>query len=199
MCMAKEVTIAREGKVSVLNVEGLPSRYVPSSNYIRAMQQKWSGRLTIHPYSDGSEIEDNVRAAEAMLSSFPDMTITIREHKIIYKYKNPEYEINGVVGDRKGIWSDKGVSNAFSGSIEQGCKAVVLDLDMHMQNKTLKVDKFSGRIYNRRKDFKDGLIKECYVVHHGKAVRINASHIVYDNKEASKVKIGAELEKLKQR
>lgn len=145
-------------------------------------------RLQISKAADKTELKENKRAAKALLSSFPDMNVAIRPHVLAYQQKNPEYEIDGLIADRKGIESEKGIASAFKKAIRQGCKVVVIDLDMNMRH--MNVKRLAGHIWWRHKDFKDGRVKDCYVVFGGKAVRI-------DGRLDSKEKIIEELQKIK--
>ncbi len=65
--------------------------------------KEYGGRLLISNCADKSELEDNMRAARAILDAFPDTEIKIRQHVIEHGKKNPEYVINGSIADRKGI------------------------------------------------------------------------------------------------
>ncbi len=42
-----------------------------------------------------------------------------------FGHKNPEYIIDGQLGDRKGIMGEKGVTAGFKAAKKQGCKIVV--------------------------------------------------------------------------
>ena len=53
-------------------------------------------------------------------------------HTMSFGHKNPEYTINGQLGDRKGIMGEKGVTAGFKAAKKQGCKIVVIDLDEHI-------------------------------------------------------------------
>ena len=106
-------------------------------------------------------------------------------------HKNPEYLINGLLSDRKGIHSPKGVSDGFRKAIKQGCESVVIDLDMHLGEKPLSVGQLSKYIDWRRADFENDIMKECYVVYRNQAIVINKMH-------SSREAIATELEKLKQ-
>lgn len=175
---------------------GSPIHPVPQSDYIRAIHEKWGDRLIIHPKADGNEIEDNVRAAEALLNSFPDMRITIREHLIINHHKNPEYEIDGKIGDRKGIKGHKGVANAFLSAKEQGCSVVVIDFDKRMKKNYLPTIKLSGSLFNRQQDFRNGNISECYVVYKGRAVLVDKKTFTFGNEVKSTLAIQKVLESI---
>ena len=165
-------------------------------NAVREMEEwdidkTYGDRLRINKKADKTELEDNIRAAKGLLSSFKDMIVKIREHVLIEHVPNPEYEINGIIADRKGIHSPKGISSAFKKAIKQGCQIVVIDLDMNMKEKLLDVESLARHIDWRKNDFQSGIIKECYVLYHGKAVRIDSLH---QGCEA----IMEELKKLKQ-
>ena len=173
-------------------------------NAVREMEEwdidkTYGDRLRINKKADKTELEDNIRAAKGLLGSFKDMIVKIREHVLIDHVSNPEYEINGIIADRKGIESPKGISSAFSTAIKQGCQIVVIDLDMRMKNRTLQTIKLSGKLYNRHFDFEEGIIKECYVIYHGKAVCIDGAQFIPDDKEASLELIKEKLEELIQK
>ncbi len=134
-------------------------------------------RLKTSVRADMTEVEENTRAAKALLSSFPKMNIRINEHVLEEGHKNPEYTINGKVADRKGIMSEKGIANAFQKAIKQGCEAVVIDLDMNMKDMPLYANQIAKYISRRQTDFENGTIKECYVIYHGRAVKITLENI----------------------
>lgn len=104
-------------------------------------------RLRISNAADKSEIKENLRAAKALLNSFPDMEIKILEHVLIEGRPNPEYLINGLVADRKGVMSEKGVTAGFSKAItHQGCSCVVFDFDLNMAKKNINFVEIAKRI-----------------------------------------------------
>lgn len=152
--------------------------------------KEYGDRLLVSVCADKTEVEANTRVAKVLLDSFPDMKMRILPHILKDKKPNPEYEINGLVADRKGIMSEKGISEGFRRAKEQGCSAVVIDLDMHMANKTLRSNYLAKYIDWRKTDFENDLIIECYVIYREKAVKINKSHNTRD-------KIFTEIEKLK--
>ena len=69
-------------------------------------------RLLISVNADQRELLSNIRAARAILHSFADVTIIINAHTMSFGHKNPEYTIDGQLGDRKGIMGEKGVTAA---------------------------------------------------------------------------------------
>ena len=132
----------------------------------------YGNRLLISTRADSRELKSNLRAARAILHSFPDVYITINPHTISFRHKNPEYIIDKQLGDRKGIMSEKGVTAGFKSAKKQGCKVVVIDLDEHVwQVRPFDLSKYIAR---RKADFINGLMEACYVVFCGQAVVVNA-------------------------
>ncbi len=135
---------------------------------------KFGERLLISKQADKTELQSNIRAARAILSSFSELAIIINPHRIVFGLKNPEYSINNELGDRKGVMSEKGVTAGFKSAKKQGCKIVVIDLDEHIfQVRPFELSKYIAR---RKADFTNGLITDCYVVFNGQAVRVNARY-----------------------
>ena len=131
-------------------------------------------RLLISVRADQTELNDNIRVARVLLRCFDDMYIRINEHLLVIGHKNPEYTINGKLGDRKGVESENGIKSAFRKAKQQGCKVVVLDFDMHMSESILKTKKIVSGLFGRHEDFSEGSLEECYVVHNSKAVVVKA-------------------------
>jgi len=154
-------------------------------------------RLLISIRSDQNELNDNIRVARVLLSCFDDMFILINEHLLTIGHKNPEYTINGKLGDRKGVESENGIKSAFRKAKQQGCKVVVLDFDMHMAESILKTRKIVSGLLGRHEDFTDGPFEECYVVHNSKAVVIMAEDYSSPDKETIRQVISEVIEKLR--
>ena len=157
----------------------------------------YGNRLTISVRADRTELADNVRVARVLLNCFEDMFIIINEHLLTIGHKNPEYTINGKLGDRKGIESENGIKAAFRKAKKQGCKTVVLDFDMHLSESLLKTRKIVSGLLGRHEDFADGSLEECYVVHHGRAVLVEASAFAATDKETIRRTIAEVIEKLR--
>ena len=147
--------------------------------------------------ADQTELADNIRVARVLLSSFADMYIIINEHLLTIGHKNPEYTINGKLGDRKGIESESGIKAAFRKAKKQGCKTVVLDFDMHLAESVLKTRKIVSGLLGRHEDFTDGSLDECYIVHQGRAVVLKASAYAATDKASIRQIISDVIEKLR--
>ena len=161
------------------------------------LDEKYGQRLLISIKADQTELEDNIRVARVLLSHFDDMYIIINEHLLTIGHKNPEYTINGKLGDRKGIESENGIKSAFRKAKQQGCKVVVLDFDMHMSESILKTKKIVSGLIGRHEDFTQGELDECYVVHNSKAVVVKSEAFTAPDKESIKKIINDVIEKLR--
>ena len=157
----------------------------------------YSERLLISLRADQTELNDNIRVARVLLSCFADMYIIINEHLLTIGHKNPEYTINGKLGDRKGIESENGIKSAFRKAKQQGCKVVVLDFDMHMSESILKTKKIAAGLFGRHEDFSQGMLDECYVVHNSKAVVVKSDAFAAPDKESIKQMINSVIERLR--
>ena len=154
-------------------------------------------RLLISKKADQNELKDNIRVACVLLNCFDDMVIRINEHLMTIGHKNPEYTINGKLGDRKGVESENGIKSAFRKAKLQGCKVVVLDFDMHMAESILKTKKIVSGLFGRHEDFTQGTLDECYVVHNSKAVVVKSEDFAAPDKETIKQVINDVIEKLR--
>jgi len=132
----------------------------------------YGDRLLISLSADMRELEDNIRAARSILRSFPEVHIRINAHRLEFLHKNPEYTIDELLGDRKGIEGEPGITNVFQKALKQHCEVVVLDLDCKL--KRVKPFELSKYINRRKGNFKQGQIKRCYIVFRDKAVVITA-------------------------
>lgn len=157
----------------------------------------YGNRLLISVRADQTELSDNIRVARVLLSCFGDMYIIINEHLLTIGHKNPEYTINGKLGDRKGVESENGIKSAFRKAKQQGCRVVVLDFDMHMSESILKTKKIVSGLFGRHEDFCQGTLDECYVVHNSKVVVIKSETFAAPDKESIKQLISGVIEKLR--
>ena len=162
-----------------------------------AIDEKYGERLLISKRADQTELSDNIRVAYVLLSCFDDMMIRINEHLLTIGHKNPEYTINGKLGDRKGVESENGIKSAFRKAKLQGCKIVVLDFDMHMSESILKTKKIVSGLFGRHEDFTQGSLDECYVVHNSKAVVIKPETFAAPDKDSIKQLINDVINKLR--
>ena len=187
--------------LSVNTRKSYPSNYSPlcnmnQNNYF-LVDDLYGERLLISVHADIIELNDNIRVARVLLRCFEDMYIRINEHLMVIGHKNPEYTINGKLGDRKGVESENGIKSAFRKAKQQGCKVVVLDFDMNMSESNLMTKKIVSGLYGRHDDFSHGCIEECYVVHNGKAVVVKSDAFGARDKDSIKQLISEVIEKLR--
>lgn len=142
--------------------------------------KEFGDRLLISNIADKTELAENRRAASSLLKAFPDIHMKIRPHILEYNKPNPEYEIDGLIADRKGIENPQGITAGFKKAIKQGCQVVVIDLDMNMHDKHFRTADIARYINWRKDDFEKGIIQACYVIYHGMAVRITNDNIDKD-------------------
>lgn len=151
-------------------------------------------RLMISSKSDLNDLELNVATARKVLTAFPDTTMSIRRHYNDGR-KNPEYTIDGIVADRKGIQSYKGITAGFRDGLAKGCQALVFDLEQHMNKYPLPTHKLSNKIQGREQDFKTGRMKRCYIIYRGKVTLITKDDFVFGDRNATVAHIEGLLKK----
>lgn len=151
--------------------------------------------LRINVNAHMEEIGDNVRTGRIMLKNFPEMDLGILDH--LLGRKNPEYRIDGLIGDAKRIEQWK-ANSGFRDALDQGASAVVIDL-FKLEGERFKQNDLARSIADRHRDFLSGKVSECYVVWKDKAIRIDDSYFKgYNSPEitrAIKSKITQEIKK----
>ena len=99
--------------------------------------------LNVSIYADEMDIESNIKAGQTLVDN--GYNIAIRPHlnsMIIPGYKNPEYFINGKIGELK-IPKSVNYKNILKKAHKQGCEIVVINLDNNgdtFENALSKVD-----------------------------------------------------------
>lgn len=169
--------------------KGLPDNEIcETCLYLRAcsdpktyyVDSEYGKRLKISFRADLRDLEANIGTARKVLKAFPETKMTIRHHYTDGR-KNPEYTIDGLIADRKGIEGYKGITTGFRSGLNQGCKALVFDLDQHMGKYPLNTHKLAKKIQGREEDFKTGRIERCYIVHKGKTILITRDVFSFGN------------------
>ncbi len=86
------------------------------------------GKLYIHPLADltPDEFINNVNVAKLLVDTYV-LEIKLRAHLTITNKKNPEYLINGKIGDRK-TPTKRTFKNILKSASEQKCEVVVVEL-----------------------------------------------------------------------
>lgn len=91
--------------------------YAPYSTVFKA---KNGSVVNVSPFADLNDMQDNFNTAITIVSALnKDVSIRPDLNRAIIPGKNPEYEIEGRLADRKGIKSLKGIADAFDKSKAQ--------------------------------------------------------------------------------
>ena len=165
-----------------------PKSYYADSEYGR--------RLKISSRADLRDLEANIGTARKVLKAFPETEMTIRHHYTDGR-KNPEYTIDGLIADRKGIESYKGITAGFQSGRGQGCRALIFDLDEHMGEKPLPTHQLANKLHGREDDFRTDRIERCYIVYKGEAILITKDDYSFGNKKETVSRIEHLLETIK--
>ncbi|MRM84524.1 phage head morphogenesis protein [Riemerella anatipestifer] len=142
-------------------------------------------KIFVSPYADEKDLTPNVESAMIIVDSI-GVDVKIRAHiapAIIKKHKNPEYEINGRIGDgthRVGNIKNF-IGNSFiklkEGEQLYGLKETFIVADCgkisNLSNKEFKA--FASDVYNKMKVHYT--VKELYIIHNKKAIVITQSDI----------------------
>lgn len=141
------------------------------------LKNKNGTTIKVHQKADESEIEDNIKTGFVLAKVFPNLDIRIREHKEQIKgsCKNPEYLINGRLGDAKRLEDISGITNGAKSAKEQGCKVIIYDYNKKYKPKYINYKKTAQRITHRKADFEDGTLEDIYLIRGEKVLHIPAN------------------------
>ncbi|WP_392419396.1 phage minor head protein [Capnocytophaga canis] len=97
--------------------------------YTKIYEAKNGAEIKVSPFADESDLQKNVQTAVVIADEL-GVGVNIRADintNILQGSKNPEYEINGKLADRK-EQKGKNVSSNLKSAKNQGCKIVVFDI-----------------------------------------------------------------------
>ena len=111
--------------------------------YTEVYEAKNGAVVKVSPFADESDLAKNLKSAIVIADNL-GVSMNIRPHLEIQNHKNPEYEINGIIGDRAEPKSNsvkKGISNAFDNKLskkgqlkEQKNTFIVIDVSKYELN-----------------------------------------------------------------
>nr|DAT14152.1 MAG TPA: CDI toxin-like protein [Caudoviricetes sp.] len=106
-----------KSKISKESKEEARERELQKLNapYREIYKAKNGASVSVSPYADRKDLQENITTAKVIADEL-GVSVKIRPHLILEGYKNPEYEIKGIVGDRaifEGTDLRKFVSNTF--------------------------------------------------------------------------------------
>lgn len=108
--------------------------------YTKAYKAENGAVVEVSPFAHLDDYKDNFKVAKILADN--RISVKIRPHILIDKEKNPEYEIEGKLADRKAPLS-LNFKNVFRKASKQGSKIVVLDLSQNegdIKNITDKIE-----------------------------------------------------------
>jgi SPP1 gp7 family putative phage head morphogenesis protein len=162
----KEIFTAKGSFFKLLNTSENAARNVelsklnaPAETFYKSKAGK---KVEVNIYAHTVDLEDNLRLAQSLIDN-NSLNVLIRPHIdswIVKGHKNPEYLINGKIGERKSPAS-KDYTKSLSKANKQGCEVVVFDLSLNGDTVTeaMKNIKAVLRFKNVHPN-----IKEIYVV-----------------------------------
>ncbi len=93
--------------------------------YQKVYEAKNGAIVEVSPFAHLDDFKDNLKTAKVLADH--RISVKIRPHIIIHKEKNPEYEIEGKIADRK-MQKGKNVSSNLRTAKRQGAKIIVFDV-----------------------------------------------------------------------
>ena len=148
-----------------------------------AYHGKHKKKVFVSPFADENDLVSNVETAIVIVDKL-GIDVKIRAHINLPKHKNPEYEINGKVGDgthRTGNIKNF-IGNSFDNKLKKegqlyGLKETFIVADCgkisDISNKDFKA--FANDIYNKMKLYHT--VKELYIVYNNKAFIIRQDDV----------------------
>ena len=138
--------------------------------YFIAYKSKKSKRVLSSPFADKSGYKRDLDVAKLIADNGHE--IKIQPIVMIKDRKNPEFEIDGIIGDRKAIKSLNGIDNGLKALKKQGGQTIVFDLD---QNAKFWEDISSEALASMliRNSVKRDWLKSYHLVWNSKHLQIN--------------------------
>ncbi|MEH6406660.1 MAG: phage minor head protein [Leeuwenhoekiella sp.] len=145
------------------------------------VHKKGKGSLELSVWADPADIFINMQAGKVLVDKLA-AKVKIRPHidaTIKKGYKNPEFEINGIVGDLKGISSNMGIKNGFTSAKKQmgnlESYTVVFSLD---KIKSIDLSTIIIELRNRISPNRGKKIKSVFFTYKAKAIELKRDDII---------------------
>lgn len=123
-------------------------------------------KVFVSPFADDKDLIPNVETAMVIVDKL-GIDVKIRAHinsSIVERHKNPEYEINGKIADRK-EQKGKNINSNLEAAKKQGCKIVVFDISKEYP---YTIDRFKQNLR--------GMLKLSYHKYFEKIIIINGEN-----------------------
>ena len=145
--------------------------------YTEVYEAKNGAVVKVSPFADESDLDKNLKSAIVIADNL-GVSMNIRPHLEIQNHKNPEYEINSKIADRKETSSYTSVKSNLGKAKEQGAEIVVFDLSDFKNWEAIGVVRsLKGKIlsYNNRE-----WLKEVFFIYGNKAISFTIKELMTD-------------------
>ena len=145
--------------------------------YTEVYEAKNGAVVKVSPFADESDLAKNLKSAIVIADNL-GVNMNIRPHLEIQNHKNPEYEINNKIADRKETSSYTSVKSNLGKAKEQGAEIVVFDLSDFKNWEAIGVVRsLKGKIlsYNNRE-----WLKEVFFIYGNKAISFTIKELMTD-------------------
>ena len=145
--------------------------------YTEVYEAKNGAVVKVSPFADESDLAKNIKSAIVIADNLR-VSVNIRPHLEIQNHKNPEYEINSKIADRKETSSYTSVKSNLGKAKEQGAEIVVFDLSNFKNWEAIGVVRsLKGKIlsYNNRE-----WLKEVFFIYGNKAISFTIKELMTD-------------------
>lgn len=134
-------------------------------------------KVFVSPFADDKDLIPNVETAMVIVDKLRT-DVKIRAHINLQNHKNPEYEINGKLADRKEVSSYTSIKSNLDTVRKQGNQTIVYDITKFQNWNAYEITKnLKGKILN----FKDkNWLHEIYFVNGNKAISFTKDELMND-------------------
>jgi SPP1 gp7 family putative phage head morphogenesis protein len=161
--------IASSAGKEVQNAFELSKLHAPYGNVYKS---KKGATVQVSPFVDQHDFEDNFNTAKKMADN--NIPVKIRPHIILQGYKNPEYEIDKKMADRKSQ-KGKNVSSNIRAAKKQGAKIIVFEIH---DDFPYSLNRFKSLLKGHLKHYKEGTFDEVIVIKDKVVERIKVSELL---------------------
>lgn len=145
-----------------------------------AYHGKHKKKVFVSPFADDKDLIPNVETAMVIVDKL-GIDVKIRAHidsNIVKGHKNPEYEINGKIADRKEVSSYTSIRSNLDTARKQGNQSIVYDITNFKNWNSYKITKnLKGKILN----FKNkNWLHEIYFINGNKAIYFTKDELMND-------------------
>ena len=150
-----------------------------SAPYTEVYEAKNGAVVKVSPFADFDNLDENMYSAKVIADKL-GISINIRPHLDLKEHKNPEYEINGVIGDgtnRTGNLKNF-IGNSFVNKLTKGGQLYDLEKTFIVANcgELKEVSKKEFKAFSNDIFFKmlnTPKVEILYILYNGKAIRIS--------------------------